>query len=67
MTRLERKKKYKEQKQILKELWTIEMEDSSKNDEGISVPSHFKRYTIKEKKVVVQQANTDPTSPRRVV
>ena len=55
MTRLERKQKYKEQKQILKELWTTEMEDSSENDEGISVPSHFKRYTIKEQKVVVQQ------------
>ena len=55
MTRLKRKQKYKEQKQILKELWTTEMEDSSENNEGISVPSHFKRYTIKERKVVVQQ------------
>ena len=41
---------------ILKELWTTKKEDSSKNDKGISVPSHFKRYTIKERKVVVQQS-----------
>ena len=56
MTRLERKQKYKEQKRILKELWTTEMEDSSKNDKGISVPLHLKQYTIKERKVVVQQS-----------
>ena len=31
------------------------MEDSLENDEGINVPSHFKRYTIKKQKVVVQQ------------
>ena len=55
MTRLERKQKYKEQKRILQELWTTDMENSSENEEGISVPSHFKRYTIKECKVVVQQ------------
>ena len=55
MTRLGRKQKYKEQKRILKELWKTEMEDSLENDEGISVPSHFKWYTIKERKVVVQQ------------
>ena len=28
MTRFERKQKYKEQKRILKELWTTELEDS---------------------------------------
>ena len=55
MTCLERKNKYKEQKRILKELWTMELENSSKNNEGIRVPSHFKHYTIKEQKVVVQQ------------
>lgn len=61
MTKLERKPKFNEMKQTLKEVQTTKMESSSEQEDGLSVPSHFKKYTIKERKIVVQQS--DENSP----
>lgn len=55
MTKLERKAKYKEHKRRLPQVWTTEMESKKDEHDAISVPSHFKRYTIQDKKIVVHQ------------
>ena len=55
MTRVERKAKYNERKRMIRDIWTTEMESLSEADDGISVPSHFKRYTIQDRKIITQQ------------
>ena len=57
-TKLERKKKFRELKKTLKEVWTTEMESSDESDkdkDAISVPSHYKKYTIQDRRLVVEQ------------
>lgn len=44
MTMVERKTTYNELKCKLKELWTTEMVTSTKKEDGIIFPSHFKKY-----------------------
>lgn len=53
MTKTKQKAKYNEDKRRVKEVWMTEMESNEKNQESneenydtMSVPSHFKRYTI---------------------
>jgi len=54
MTKFERKAKHSEQKQVMKEIWITEMESEEETKGTRSVPSHFKRYTIQDRKIVVQ-------------
>ena len=39
----------------MKQVWTTEMEIEDKKRKNLSVPSHFKRYTIQDRKIIVQQ------------
>ena len=55
LTKTERRAKYNELKRELKQVWSMEMESEGKNKDTMSVPSHFKRYTIHNRKVIVQQ------------
>ncbi|MCO5585802.1 hypothetical protein L7F22_039737 [Adiantum nelumboides] len=66
MTKLERKQKHQELKQTLKKEWTTKME--SENEIGteadkISVPSHYKKYTIKDRRVVIEKPLQERTEP----
>ena len=57
-TKLERKKKFIELKKTLKEVWTTKMETSDESDkdkDAVSVPSHYKKYTIQDRRLVVEQ------------
>ena len=57
-TKLERKKKFRELKKTLKGVWTTKMETSDESDkdkDAISVPSHYKKYTIQDRHLVVEQ------------
>lgn len=55
LTKLERKAKYNEHKRRLQEIWTTEMESEEETRDTMSVPSHFKRYTLQDRKIVLQQ------------
>ena len=44
--------------------WSTEMEFEDSDKEGLSAPSHFKRYTIKERKIVLQQPKREKQNPR---
>ena len=55
LTKTERKAKYNELKRTMKEVWTTEMESEEDQKETHSLPSHFKKYTVQDRKVVVQQ------------
>ena len=51
-TKMERKKQYQEYKNTLKQVWSSELE--TEEDESIGkVPSHFKKYSLQDKKIVV--------------
>ena len=65
MTKLEQKIKFNEQKRVMKEVWTTEMEsDELDTKDGVSVPSHYKRYTIQDQKIIVQQPVHEKQKPR---
>ena len=53
LTMIERRAKYNELKRTMKEVWTTEMESDEDKKEIQSLPSHFKRYTVQERKIVV--------------
>ncbi|MCO5606548.1 hypothetical protein L7F22_060736 [Adiantum nelumboides] len=56
MTRIERRKKYRELKKTLKEVYTMEMETTEEENKDImSVPSHYKKYTLHDRKIIVEQ------------
>ena len=40
---------------MIKEVWTTEMEEESDSKNAADVPSHFKRYTIQDRKIIVVQ------------
>ena len=50
-----RKAKYNNSKRTMKEVWTIEMESEEDKGDIQSLPSHFKRYIVQDRKIVVQQ------------
>ena len=54
MTKLERKQKYKELKQTLNQEWSTKMETEDTGSEELNAPSHFKCYTMEERKVILQ-------------
>ena len=63
LTKLERKAKYNELKRTMKEVWTTEMESEEDNKDIQSLPSHFKRYTVQDRKIVVQQPTRTLQNP----
>ena len=42
------------------EEWPIETECENGKNDGISMPSHFKKYTIQNRKIVVTQPMREP-------
>ncbi|WP_208972673.1 hypothetical protein, partial [Escherichia coli] len=60
MTKTERKSKFNEHKRQLKEIWTTEMESlDSDTENSRKVPSHYKRYTIEDKRILLQTPNRE--------
>ena len=55
MTKIERKAKFNKHKRQLKEIWTTKMESEESDKDSVNVPSHFKRYTVQNRKIVAQQ------------
>ena len=62
MSKLERKVKYNEAKQTLKQIWAAATETSS-GDEGVEVPSHYKKYTIQDRHILLQTPERQRTQP----
>ncbi|MCO5561848.1 hypothetical protein L7F22_015472 [Adiantum nelumboides] len=57
MTKMERKSEYNKLKKTLKDVWTTQMEmDEDANSDKMDVPSHYKKYTIQDRKIIVQQS-----------
>ncbi|MCO5554772.1 hypothetical protein L7F22_008306 [Adiantum nelumboides] len=64
MTNTERKSEYNKLKKTLKDVWTIEMEThEDTNSDKMDVPSHYKKYTIQDKKIIVQQSMRELKEP----
>ena len=53
LTKTEWRARYNELKRELKQVWSTEMESEGENQDNMSVPSYFKRYTIQDRKVIV--------------
>ena len=64
-TKLERKHYYQECKRVMKKTWdSVSETDSVEEEEGITVPSNFKAYTVQDRKSVTQSPQRDrPTNP----
>ena len=41
----------------MKQSWMTEMESEDDDSEAITVPSHFRKYTIEDRKIVIKQPN----------
>ncbi|MCO5581702.1 hypothetical protein L7F22_035591 [Adiantum nelumboides] len=64
MTKTERKSEYNKLKKTLKDVWTTEMEtDEDANSDKMDVPSHYKKYTIQDRKIIVQQPMKELKEP----
>ena len=63
MTKLERKQKHNELKRTLNKKWSMEMETKNIDSEVLNAPSHFKRYTVEERKVILQNPKREPQKP----
>ncbi|MCO5564364.1 hypothetical protein L7F22_018024 [Adiantum nelumboides] len=64
MTKTERKSEYNKLKKTLKDVWTTEMEtDEEVNSDKMDVPSHYKKYTIQDRKIIVQQPMRELKKP----
>ena len=63
MTKLERKQRHNELKRTLKQEWPTEMETEDTDSGVLNAPSHFKCYTIDERKVILQHPKREPQKP----
>ena len=54
MTKLERKLKFKEYTQMMKEAWSSMGEDTEE-EIGVTVPDGLKKYTIEDRKIILQK------------
>ncbi|MCO5559260.1 hypothetical protein L7F22_012855 [Adiantum nelumboides] len=60
MTKIERWKKYQELKKTLKEIYTMEIETTEEDNKDImSVPTHYIKYTLQDRKIIVEQPVRD--------
>ena len=62
MSNLEQKTTYNEVKRVLKQVWTTATGSSSEN-EGVEVPSHYKKYTIQDRQILLQTPERQRTQP----
>ena len=64
-TKLERKQYYQECKRVMNKTWdSVSETNSVREEEGITVPSSFKTYTIHVRRIVTQSPKRDkPTNP----
>ncbi|MCO5596794.1 hypothetical protein L7F22_050864 [Adiantum nelumboides] len=64
MTKTERKSEYNKLKKTLKDVWTTKMEtDEDANSDKMDVPSHYKKHTIQDRKIIVQQPMRELKEP----
>ncbi|MCO5570124.1 hypothetical protein L7F22_023840 [Adiantum nelumboides] len=64
MTKIKRKSEYNKLKKTLKDVWTTEMEtDKDVNSDKMDVPFHYKKYTIQDRKIIVQQPMRELKEP----
>ncbi|MCO5586949.1 hypothetical protein L7F22_040894 [Adiantum nelumboides] len=64
MTKIDRKSDYNKLKKTLKDVWTTEMEtDEDTNSDKMDVSSHYKKYTIQDRKIIVQQPMRELKEP----
>ncbi|MCO5558107.1 hypothetical protein L7F22_011684 [Adiantum nelumboides] len=64
MTKTERKSEYNKLKKTLKDVWATETEtDEEVNSDKMDVPSHYKKYTIQDRKIIVQQPMRELKEP----
>ena len=56
MTKVERKALLEECKCMLKTAWSTTSDDSSENEESIDMPDGLKKYTIADRKVILQKS-----------
>ena len=65
-TKPERKQYYQECKRVMKKKWDLVLETHNVGEEeGITVPSNFKTYTIQDRRILTQSPNRDrPTNLR---
>ena len=47
--------KFKEYTKMMKEAWSFASEEASDNEIGMTVPDGLKKYTIEDRKVILQQ------------
>ncbi|MCO5593602.1 hypothetical protein L7F22_047617 [Adiantum nelumboides] len=67
MTKIERKSEYNKLKKTLKDVWTTEMQtDEDTNSDKMDVPSHYKKYTIQDRKIIVQQPMRELKEPGKL-
>ena len=55
MTKLERKLKFKEYTQMMKEAWSSLSGDDTEEELGVTVPDGLKKYTIEDRKIILQK------------
>ena len=55
MTKVERKALYNECKRTLKTAWSTASDDSSEEETHIDMPDGLKKYTIEDRKVILQK------------
>ncbi len=55
MTKLERKLKFKEYTQLMKEAWSSASGEGTDDELGVTVPDGLKKYTIEDRKVILQK------------
>ena len=55
MTKLERKLKFKEYTQMLKESWSSLSGEDTEEELGVTGPNGLKKYTIEDRKIVLQK------------
>ena len=55
MTKLERKLKFKEYTKMMKEAWSSLSGEDTEEELGVTVPDGLKKYTIEDRKIIMQK------------
>ena len=66
LTKTQREAKCSEFKRTMKEMWTTQMESENDNEEIQSLPSHFKRYTIQDRRIIIEQPIREMVDPGKL-
>ena len=54
-TKVERRALLQERKRVLKAAWTSSSDDSESEEDAVSVPPNFKKFTIEDRKIILQK------------